>query len=95
MTDEKEAPIGYRRPPRHTQFKPGESGNPKGRSKQSANRAGAIIVSLPGAQLQPMSTFECDLRKLVQRALNNDWRAVEKLLHLCQKHKVIKPAMPQ
>lgn len=29
--------VGYGRPPRHTQFKPGQSGNPKGRSKKSTN----------------------------------------------------------
>src|SRR5215213_6143909 len=27
--------VGYRKPPRHTQFKPGQSGNPKGRPRQS------------------------------------------------------------
>lgn len=26
--------VGYRRPPRHTRFKPGQSGNPAGRSKK-------------------------------------------------------------
>lgn len=25
--------VGYKKPPRHSQFKPGQSGNPKGRSK--------------------------------------------------------------
>ena len=29
--------VGYGRPPKHTQFKPGKSGNPKGRSPQSHN----------------------------------------------------------
>ncbi|MEO1324462.1 MAG: DUF5681 domain-containing protein [Pseudomonadota bacterium] len=27
--------VGYGRPPQHTQFKPGQSGNPKGRPKRS------------------------------------------------------------
>jgi Family of unknown function (DUF5681) len=30
-------PVGYRRPPRHTQFKRDHSGNPKGRVKGSKN----------------------------------------------------------
>src|SRR5690349_4135344 len=30
-------PIGYRKPPKHTRFKPGRSGNPKGRPKQHRN----------------------------------------------------------
>ena len=29
--------VGNKRPPRHTQFKPGVSGNPKGRRKGSVN----------------------------------------------------------
>ena len=27
--------VGYKRPPKHTQFKKGESGNPRGRPKRS------------------------------------------------------------
>jgi Family of unknown function (DUF5681) len=37
MTDthkEQEYKIGYKKPPRHTQFPPGRSGNPKGRPKK-------------------------------------------------------------
>jgi hypothetical protein len=29
--------VGNKRPPRHSQFKPGVSGNPKGRQKGSVN----------------------------------------------------------
>ena len=29
--------VGYRRPPKHTRFKPGQSGNPKGRPKHAPN----------------------------------------------------------
>ena len=29
--------VGYGRPPLHSRFKPGQSGNPKGRAKQSRN----------------------------------------------------------
>lgn len=28
--------VGYGKPPKHTQWKPGQSGNPKGRSKKIA-----------------------------------------------------------
>jgi hypothetical protein len=32
-------PVGYKKPPRHTQFKPGMSGNAKGRPKGAKNFA--------------------------------------------------------
>jgi hypothetical protein len=34
---EPEYRVGYKRPPVHTRFKPGQSGNPSGRSKGSQN----------------------------------------------------------
>lgn len=33
----KEYSVGYKKPPRHTQFEPGRSGNPKGRPKKVAS----------------------------------------------------------
>ena len=33
--NKKEYEVGYKRPPREYQFKPGQSGNPKGRPKKS------------------------------------------------------------
>jgi hypothetical protein len=37
MEPSQEDPIGYRKPPKKTQFKPGQSGNPKGRPKGARN----------------------------------------------------------
>ena len=33
--NDQEYPVGYRKTPKHTQFKPGQSGNPKGRPRKS------------------------------------------------------------
>jgi len=39
-------PIGYKKPPRHTQFKPGQSGNGKGRPKQSLTFSDVLLKYL-------------------------------------------------
>jgi DNA modification methylase len=39
QNDEPEEKVGYRKPPRRTQFKKGQSGNPKGRPRKSKNFA--------------------------------------------------------
>lgn len=37
MTDQKTPKAGYRNPPKHTQFKKGKSGNPRGRPRKCEN----------------------------------------------------------
>jgi Family of unknown function (DUF5681) len=44
--DQSDYAIGYGKPPRHTQFKRGQSGNPKGRAKGSKNLATLIMSVL-------------------------------------------------
>jgi uncharacterized protein DUF5681 len=38
--------VGYKNPPRHTQFRPGQSGNPAGRPKGSRNLMTAVKKEL-------------------------------------------------
>lgn len=38
--------VGYKRPPREHQFKPGQSGNPKGRSKKNNNFAEDVLEEM-------------------------------------------------
>lgn len=42
----KDYEIGYKKPPKHTQFKPGQSGNPKGRPKKPQTIEDAAIQTL-------------------------------------------------
>jgi len=42
--------VGYRRPPKSGQFKPGQSGNPKGRRKREDTIAGALRAELAATQ---------------------------------------------
>ena len=38
--------VGYKRPPKHTQFKPGQSGNPRGRGKNTRNFKTDLVEEL-------------------------------------------------
>lgn len=38
--------VGYKRPPREHQFKPGQSGNPKGRPKKNNNFAEEVLEEM-------------------------------------------------
>ena len=95
MTDEKEAPVGYGRPPRHTQFKPGQSGNPTGRARESRKARHGTEIGKGDANAvmtQQMGLFEVKLRGLVHRALrSDDLAALKEVLRICEKYRVIKP----
>jgi Family of unknown function (DUF5681) len=77
-------PVGYRRPPRKTRWKPGQSGNPKRR--YSARRYSAleflekqlnelVMVTSGGADLK-VSKFEAILWQLHRKILSGDRRAL-------------------
>ena len=81
--------VGYRRPPRHTQFKPGQSGNPRGRRKGSrgirtdlhAELNSKLTIQING---RPVSATKQQLmlKTLAARAASGDVRAAGLLLPL-------------
>ena len=83
--------VGPRRPPKHTRFKPGQSGNPRGRPKQTLSRsvlseifADALLnteVTLTKAgQPTKVSLLQAAIAKQGLLALNGDTRAFMSLL---------------
>jgi hypothetical protein len=81
--------VGYGKPPQHTQFKPGQSGNPKGRPKGIKNLntdleeelGQKILVTEAGTQLETTKQ-RAMIKSLFAKALNGDVRASGVLINL-------------
>ncbi|MCJ2087491.1 DUF5681 domain-containing protein [Methylobacterium sp. E-005] len=85
MSDDYE--IGYRKPPRHSQFKPGTSGNRVGRPRRSKNidtlfeqqLDRLVAVTRDGRKVR-VSVREVIIMNIVKAAANGDARARELVL---------------
>jgi len=79
--------IGYGKPPQHTQFRAGRSGNPAGRRKGVRNLATDVqrILKVPvkvkeNGRSRKISTQEGALMVLREKALKGDARSLDRLL---------------
>ena len=84
--------IGYRRPPQHSRFTPGKSGNPKGRPKGSRNfmtlleqeLAAPIVVNENGKK-KKISRMQAMTKRLVTGALQGDQKALLTLVEILRR----------
>jgi Family of unknown function (DUF5681) len=83
--------IGYGRPPEHTRFQPGLSGNPTGKRKGTRNlstdvkRALLVPVKLKdGGKARNVSTQQAALMRLREKALKGDARSLDRLIELAR-----------
>ncbi len=90
--------VGYGKPPKERQFKPGQSGNLKGRpkSKKSGLTDVSELLNEPvkvkaGGKVREMGPFEAGLRKLAKRAVDKDLRAILKFVRICEEYAVFAP----
>jgi hypothetical protein len=81
--------VGYGRPPLHSRFKPGQSGNPKGRPRRSRNMRTIVKQVLSedmhireGGRLRRMSAMEALVRTILARSFKGDPKALASLIVL-------------
>ena len=81
----KDAPyeIGYCKPPKHTRFKPGQSGNPQGRPRGQRNFGTAVrdaanrkITMREGERTRNVSKMDGIIEVTLNKALQGDFKAV-------------------
>ena len=92
--------VGQGKPPPHSKWKPGQSGNPNGRPRKTRPDAASVaaildgpVDVLKGGVPKKMPAFEASVRKLVSRTINDyDIQATRAFLKLCDKYGVIEPA---
>ncbi len=74
---ERDYEVGYSKPPTHSQFKKGQSGNPKGRPKGANNLANSLreamarkLTVMENGKKRTMTVRDAVLHKLIECALN-------------------------
>lgn len=85
-TDEPAYKVGRGKPPAHSRFKPGQSGNPRGRPRGSADflqaliaAANEVVVIIENGRRVRLSKHQVAARQLVNKAASGDHRAIELL----------------
>jgi hypothetical protein len=79
--------IGYRKPPRHSRFRKGRSGNPRGRPKGSRNLGTILWQALlerieirENGKRRKITKYDAAVQQLVNRAVAGELRALKLLL---------------
>ena len=83
--------VGYKKPPQHSRFQPGRSGNPHGKQKGVRNLGSDVKRTLEvpvrlneQGRARRVSTQHAVLLRLREKALNGDARSIVQILELAK-----------
>ena len=96
--DKQNSAVGYRRPPVNRQFKPGQSGNPRGRPKGSKNfptmfaeaMSRPVTVRDKKGKIRTLSKQELMVEVMVNKASAGDPKAFALVVQFAEKFEVFK-----
>lgn len=87
MLPEPDYDVGYRKPPKHTRFKKGQSGNPRGRPRGSKNHATLLNEALDEkvtvtehGQRRQITKRQAMYKQLANRAAQGEYRFTQTVL---------------
>lgn len=90
MSKDDDYKVGYKKPPEGTRFKPGRSGNPKGRPKGAKSFATVVMEELNtkitvriGDKPVKMTMLQASLKRLTQKAVEGDRQSIKMLTDMC------------
>jgi hypothetical protein len=88
--------VGYRKPPRATRFRKGQSGNPRGRPRSSRNfttlleEALAELVAInENGSRRKASKLQVIVKQLVNKAAQGDHRSIQLLMAFLERQQVL------
>lgn len=89
---------GYGKPPKHSRYKPGQSGNPRGRPKKTKDVTALIQAELDktipvkeAGRSRRITKREAIITQLVNRAIQGETRPLQLVLAHLEKHRAIEP----
>jgi hypothetical protein len=90
--------VGYKKPPKSTQFTKGKSGNPSGRPKKQTSHPEIFQDTINGTVTMIENGHRSEVRKIeaiyqamVNKAMKGDIRAAAQVLALADKFKLSEP----